>query len=119
LSEKFERSKPAYETQFNVLRKKAVSKPGLVFSLLDPVIHTVGGDSPKPVYDNTDHLQFQCEKCSALVDMLDVRLDHHGRDYTLFLFLGCPKCGASGARKIYWNDMGRTPSEMDYLARKK
>jgi len=65
-----------------------------------------------PTWDSTDHLHFCCAKCACAADVLRVGFypnypgDAKGtRMYALFIYLGCPKCGATGFRKIYFKPM--------------
>ena len=67
-----------------------------------------GGSDFIPMWDSTDHFNFCCAKCGCAADVLEVDFypnysgDAKGtKMYALFIFLGCPKCGATGFRKIY------------------
>ena len=76
---------------------------------------SVGSSDFIPTWDLTDHFHFCCAKCACIADVLQVRFypnyvgDSKGTKlYALFIFLGCPKCGATGFRKIYFKPIRYT-----------
>jgi len=89
----------------NQLLKRPQSKrSGWVYSAVDLSTHLYQGDQFLPTWDETDHLHFVCAKDKHVADILSVKLDASYSDevkYALFFYLGCPKCGATGQRKIY------------------
>jgi len=88
------------------LKTPKITRARLIYSLIDPETELIHGDIFLPTWDSTDHLFFICEKCKTAADVLHVMFDPHyakppNPSYALFFRLGCPKCGASGQRKIY------------------
>jgi hypothetical protein len=94
------KNKVAYQKEFvnRVVRPKG--KLGTVYSVLDQESILIGGSGFLPTWDETDHLHFACAGCNNIADILQVFLKRDGL-FTLFFWLGCPNCGATGQRKIY------------------
>ena len=70
----------------------------VLFSLLRHIFQKLGMDPFIPEYDSSYNMRFACEKCEASADILEVRLrDDPG---SIYFYLGCPKCGPTGLRKI-------------------
>jgi hypothetical protein len=70
-------------------------------------------DTFKPIYDGTDHMEFECMLCGGLVDVIQVEMRQYRRvgAFDLYFYLSCPICGASGQRKIY---LDRNPEKYEY-----
>jgi hypothetical protein len=84
---------------------------GTIYSVVDEKTIDINGDHFLPTFDSTDHLSFVCEECKTVADVLAVLFDpNYSRPnprFALFFYLGCPKCGASGQRKIYLDEIER------------
>ncbi len=59
----------------------------------------------KVTFDDTDHFQFECPDCGAVMKISNLHTqDLGGRiGKTTHIFLVCPVCGGEGNRKTYWN----------------
>jgi len=102
-------SRPNYVNRdFNVpLRIPRFTKAKNIYRAVNKLL-SKGGSDFIPMWDSTDHFNFCCAKCGCAADVLEVDFypnysgDAKGtKMYALFIFLGCPKCGATGFRKIY------------------
>lgn len=95
---------PAYVNTGAKIAGKPRRRNGEVYSILDREYHFIGGGEFDPTWDTTDHFHFICHACLTAADVLEVKLHSPyggGIKYALFFYLGCPKCGATGQRKIY------------------
>jgi ferredoxin len=90
----------AYQKEFVNRLARPEGKLGTVYSILDQESILIGGSEFLPTWDKTDHLHFACGGCNHVADILQVFLTRDGL-FTLFFWLGCPNCGATGQRKIY------------------
>lgn len=99
--------KPAYENEFTRILKKAKFKSRTIYSILDSEHDFIDGNFFLPTWDSTDHLHFVCMSCRTVADILEVKTDltyspyPSNPMYTLYFYLGCPECGATGKRKVY------------------
>lgn len=90
----------------NKIIQKPKSRKGTLYSTIDSDTILIGGDSFLPTWDSTDHFRFVCEKCKTVADVIQVDFTNKYCEevkYALFFYLGCPECGATGQRKIYFD----------------
>jgi hypothetical protein len=91
--------KPAYVTSKYMLRKVGIIRQQqILYSLLRPTSQKLGMDRFVPEYDSSYNMRFACGKCKAPADILEVRFRNDPG--SIYFYLGCPKCGATGLRKI-------------------
>lgn len=86
------------------LKKPKHTRSQLIYSNVNELAST-GFSNFIPSWDSTDHFHFCCGDCGIMADVLQVmfypRYAEDGKLYALFVYLGCPKCGTTGFRKIY------------------
>ena len=104
IEKNFYNKRPAYsKTLGGYTINRPLEKPimryrgGFIFLSVDPESCLIGGDRFVPTFDDTDHLQFACANCFSIADILAVVK----RGDEIYFWLGCPKCGKTGQRKIY------------------
>ena len=88
------------------IRKKPTGKRGMIFSQVkcgNEDMYLIAGDNFNPIYDGTDHFEFECPACHSVADVLNVEMRNYRRknSFDLYFFIECPKCKRSGQRKIY------------------
>ncbi len=103
--------KPAYiKFDCNIPLKKPWIKKfrkSIIYRAVNELL-SLGGDQFIPTWDDTDHFHFCCSKCEVMADVLQCDFMPNYADssgkllYALFIWLGCPKCGDTGFRKIYF-----------------
>ena len=111
LNKPVKRSKYQYEFSNGFTANAFIIKPktvrgGIIYSTIDTETRLFHGACFLPTWDSTDHLHFICEHCKSVADVLQVRFTSHYSKtprYALFFYLGCPECGATGQRKIYFD----------------
>lgn len=87
---------------------KPKAKGGIIYSTIDEETIFIDGQSFSIAYDDTDHFSFVCDGCHHIVEVLQVKFVTNCADdqkFALFFYLGCPQCGATGQRKIYFGTM--------------
>jgi len=106
-----EKTLKPYQHQFsdgyttNVLTKSYYQKNTVIFNKVREIC--INGDNFVPTWDSTDHFNFACSKCKSASDILRVEVypdrgfDEVSKSGAIYFYLGCPKCGATGQRKIY------------------
>jgi hypothetical protein len=95
-----------------LLKSPSHRSGGTIYSVVDDKTIDIRGDHFLPTFDSTDHLSFACEKCKTIADVLAIVFNpNYSRPpnprFALFFYLECPKCGASGQRKIYLDEIDR------------
>ncbi len=46
-------------------------------NILDEELHLIGGGTFLPAWDSTDHLNFVCQKCKSVADVLEIKFDNN------------------------------------------
>jgi len=96
--------KPKYiKFDCNIPKKPKCTRATFIYTSINELACT-GFSNFIPTWDSTDHFHFCCADCGVMADVLEVRFYPYREDgklYALFFYLGCPKCGATGQRKIY------------------
>jgi len=104
MEKNFYNRRPAYsKTLGSFTINKPLEKPllrykgGFIYLSIDPKSYLIGNGRFVPTFDDTDHLQFACANCFSIADILAVIR----KGDVIYFWLGCPKCGKTGQRKIY------------------
>ncbi len=100
-----------YEDGFitnRILKKPIATSESLIYSLIDQESKIFDASNFLPTWDSTDHFHFVCQKCKSVADVLEGKFSRSyggGVNYALFFRLGCRRCGATGQRKIYLDNL--------------
>lgn len=91
--------------KYNFLKKPKYTRKEWIYQAVDKHHLFIRGGTFLPTWDTTDHLHFVCAECKSVADILAVRFvpNYSKSDvkFALYFYLACPKCGATGQRKIY------------------
>jgi hypothetical protein len=92
----------------NPLRTPKYTRARILYQSVDELM-SEGNSNFIPTWDSTDHFHFCCADCRVMADVLQARflpypIDEMGKKkiFAIMLFLGCPKCGSTGMRKMYF-----------------
>jgi hypothetical protein len=86
------------------LDKPKNTTANMIYNIIDDETILIKADNFIPSWDSTDHFKFVCRDCKNPADVLRVWFyNNKKRDVKniLYFYLGCPKCGNTGIRKIY------------------
>lgn len=90
------------------LRRPKNTRARILYQSVD-VLLSEGSSHFIPTWDSTDHFHFCCADCRVMADVLQAQflpypIDEMGKKklYAIMLFLGCPQCGSTGMRKMYF-----------------